>query len=83
MTRIAKLYTRAAANPAGLSFREFERLLAAFGFIHARTVGSYRNYVHATVAEILTILPAGKDAKAYQVRRLLDLVDRYALSIIG
>ena len=32
MTRIAKLYTRAVASPAGLSFQEFERLLTAFGF---------------------------------------------------
>lgn len=81
MTRIAKLYSRSLQNPRGLSFREFERLLSAFGFVHARTVGSHRHYTHPRVPEILTVLPGGKDAKAYQVRRLLEMVDQFGLSI--
>lgn len=82
MTRISKLYTSALANPRGLSFREFERLLEAFGFVHARTAGSHRHYAHPAVAELLTILPEGKGAKGYQVRRLLDIVDKYGLRFI-
>lgn len=77
MTRLAKLYARAVANPRGLSFREYEGLLIAFGFVHARTVGSHRHYVRP---DILTVLPSGKEAKAYQVRRLLELVDQFGLS---
>lgn len=79
MTRIAKLYTSALANPRGLTFREFERLLAALGFAHQRTVGSHRHYIHPRVPAILTILPEGKAAKGYQVRRLLDMVDEFGL----
>lgn len=83
MSRIAKLYASATANPRGLSFREFERLLAAFGFVCERVVGSHRHYVHARVPDILTVLPNGKEVKAYQVRRLLELVDQFGLSIEG
>lgn len=81
MTRIAKLYSRALSNPRGLSFREFERLLEAFGFVHRRTVGSHRHYVHPDVADILTVLPEGKDAKGYQVKRFLDMIEENSLSI--
>ena len=79
MTQIAKLYAYARANPRGLSFREFERLLAAFGFVLDRTVGSHRHYVHARVPDVLTVLPVGKAVKPYLVRLFLAMVDEYGL----
>ena len=40
MTRIAKLYAATVANPRySLSFRDFERLLTAFGFGLVRATG--------------------------------------------
>lgn len=81
MTKPSKLYASLLANPARLiSFRDFERLLIAFGFEHDRTVGSHRHYVHARVPHILTINP-GKDAKRYQVRRMLDIIEAFGLSM--
>ena len=82
MTRIGKLYAGVAVNPAAaISFREFERLLEAFGFRLDRVRGSHRHYVHSAVPFVLTVLPDGKDAHRYQVRRFLDMVDQYGLSI--
>lgn len=50
MTRTAKLYAAILANPdASHSFRDFERLLLAFGFEHKRTSGSHRIYTHSDV----------------------------------
>ena len=67
MTRVAKLYASVATNPrALLSYREFERLLTAFGFRLDRTRGSRRHYVHPDVPTILTVLPDGKGIKAYR-----------------
>lgn len=80
MTRIAKLYAGVSANPgAVISFREFERLLAAFGFALERTSGSHRQYVHYRVPRPLPIQPDGKDAKRYQVREFLDMIAEYGL----
>ena len=80
MTRIARLYAGVAANPrVSLSYREFERLLAAFGFRLDRIKGSHHHYVHPDVPTILTVLPDGKGVKAYQVRRFLDIVDEFGL----
>jgi predicted RNA binding protein YcfA (HicA-like mRNA interferase family) len=81
VTKPQKLYEslRAGSN-AVIKFRDFERLLVAFGFVHKRTVGSHRHYRHPQVPNILTINP-GKDAKRYQVRELLDIVQEHGLSL--
>lgn len=47
MTKPSKLYEQLLANSSKtISFRDFERLLRAFGFELDRTVGSHRQYVH-------------------------------------
>jgi predicted RNA binding protein YcfA (HicA-like mRNA interferase family) len=77
-----KLHQRLLSDPSGIiSFRDFERLLKAFGFRHERTTGSHRHYVHPLVSHVLSVQPDGKDAKRYQVRRLLGIVAEYDLSI--
>lgn len=79
MTQIAKLYARVLANPRGHSFREFERLLRAFGFVELRQRGSHRSYRHPASDELLVIQPRGPEAKAYQVRQFLDIVQLHGL----
>ncbi|HYJ29582.1 MAG TPA: type II toxin-antitoxin system HicA family toxin [Allosphingosinicella sp.] len=82
MVKSTKLYRQLLASSAQIiSFRDFERLLRAFGFEHERTTGSHHHYVHTSVPWVLTVQPDGKDAKRYQVRRLLDIVAEYGLSI--
>ena len=82
MTQIAKLYARLAANPRlAISFRDFERLLLAFGFEHVRTTGSHKQYVHPSIPRPLPVQPESKNAKAYQVRQFLELIANYGLYI--
>jgi predicted RNA binding protein YcfA (HicA-like mRNA interferase family) len=50
MTRPDKLYQQLLASTSrSISFRDFERLLRAFGFVLDRTVGSHRQYVHPDI----------------------------------
>lgn len=80
MTQLAKLYARLLANPRqAIAFRDFEKLLRAFGFELARTKGSHRQYVHPLVPRPLPVQPESKDAKPYQVREFLELVEQYSL----
>jgi predicted RNA binding protein YcfA (HicA-like mRNA interferase family) len=80
MTKPAKLYEQLLANPGAIvSFRDFERLLEAFGWVHKRTKGSHRHYLHPNVSSVLTINPDGKTAHRYQVRLLLEFVEEYGL----
>jgi predicted RNA binding protein YcfA (HicA-like mRNA interferase family) len=82
MTRIDKLYGKLLANPrSALSFREFEKLLRAFGFEHDRTKGSHQIWLHPQVTRILNVQVSGKHAKPYQVRELLELVEEHGLYI--
>jgi predicted RNA binding protein YcfA (HicA-like mRNA interferase family) len=80
MVKPNKLYKALLASRSRtVSFRDFERLLEAFGFELARTVGSHRQYVHPKVPRPFPVQPDGKDAKRYQVRELLELIETYGL----
>lgn len=82
MTRIDILYGKLSANPrAAISFRDFEKLLRAFGFEHVRTTGSHRQYIHPKLTRPLPVQPSGKDAKPYQLREFLELVEEHGLYI--
>ncbi|WP_151953332.1 type II toxin-antitoxin system HicA family toxin [Sphingomonas sp. EC-HK361] len=82
MTQIEKLYAALLSNRRStITFRDFERLLRAFGFEHARTSGSHRQYTHPNVPRPFPVQPTGKDAKPYQVRELFDMIDEYGLSM--
>ena len=82
MTKPSKLYEQLLINPGAIiSFRDFERLLEAFGWKHRRTKGSHRHYSHPSVLTILTINPDGQSAHRYQVRLLLELVEEYGLQL--
>lgn len=80
MVKPSKIHIALLENPKQIiSFRDFERLLLAFGFVHKRTRGSHKSYRHPRIAEVLTVQPDGKDAEPYQVRRFMDMVAEFGL----
>jgi predicted RNA binding protein YcfA (HicA-like mRNA interferase family) len=84
VTKPSKLYARLLANPAKpIAFRELEQVVAAFGFAHVRTTGSHRGWEHPSVPRLLVLQPRGKEAKPYQQRQFLDMVEQYRLEIDG
>ena len=77
-----------APEGAGLScqpsFRGSVRTRArAFGFHLSRVSGSHHIFVHPSVRELQNLQDVRGKAKAYQVRQLLQLVERYNLSLGG
>jgi hypothetical protein len=79
VSRPRKLLEKARQNPAGLRFEEADTLARRLGFRHRRTSGSHHIYARDGIPELVNLQDVGGKAKAYQVRQLLDLVDRYAL----
>ncbi len=80
MTRIDKLYANLLANPAqSVAFRDFVRIIEAFGFRPARAKGSHQSFVHPACPRLLVIQPKGKEAKRYQLREFLEMVEEYGL----
>lgn len=82
MVKDAAFYDNLVRSPRKvLRFRDFERLLLAFGFICVRQRGSHRAYKHPRVPDVLTIQPDGKDARPYQVRKFLDMKEQFHLEL--
>lgn len=75
-----RLFRRVASGAvANVGFSDFCRLVEAFGFRHVRTTGSHLLYTHPKLADSLSLQPRGGDAKPYQVRQFLRLVEDYNL----
>jgi predicted RNA binding protein YcfA (HicA-like mRNA interferase family) len=81
MARPAKILDRVMEGRGSISFRDLERLLLALGFMHDRTSGSHRIYIHPTVTRPLSVQPQGKDAKPYQVRQLRVMIEEFNLKL--
>ena len=79
--RPAKLYQLARNSPSGLRFSDLCRLAEAFGFVLQRQKGSHRIYVHDGLRQIMNFQEDRGSAKAYQVRQLLDCIDRNGLTL--
>ena len=64
-----------------VSFGDFCRLLEALGFSNVRTSGSHHIYGHEAIPELVNVQDFGGEAKPYQIRQVLRLVERYNLRL--
>lgn len=76
-----KLLQRALRSPNNFRFTEACSLAEAFGFRRSRVSGSHHIFVHPTIPELLNLQEVHGQAKAYQIRQLLRLVERHNLQI--
>ncbi|MGC9998113.1 MAG: type II toxin-antitoxin system HicA family toxin [Terriglobia bacterium] len=78
-----KLLKKALLSPANLRFEEACALARVFGFHLSRVRGSHHIYVHPNVRELVNLQEVKGNAKPYQVKQLLALVEGYNLSLGG
>ena len=64
---------------ANVAFGDFLRLVNEFGFRLERTTGSHRTLRHRAYPIRLNLQPVGGEAKPYQIRQFLRLVELYGL----
>jgi predicted RNA binding protein YcfA (HicA-like mRNA interferase family) len=76
-----KLLAKALAGSKNILFTDAIALAKAFGYRLARTKGSHHILVHPKIKELINLQEVGGKAKPYQVRQLLDIVERYNLSL--
>jgi predicted RNA binding protein YcfA (HicA-like mRNA interferase family) len=69
----------ARGEVANVAFADLCRVVEAFGFELRRTRGSHHVFAHPEVRELLNLQEVGGQAKPYQIRQFLRLVERYAL----
>jgi len=78
----AELLARIArGSRTNVRFADMRRLVAAFGFEPRRVTGSHHLYSRPGVPEIVNLQDVGGQAKPYQVRQFLLLVERYDLRL--
>ena len=81
MNRRRLLRKVARGSLANVAFRDIVDLIEGFGFRLARVSGSHHMFVHSDIPELLNIQDARGQAKPYQTRQLLRLVERYNLKL--
>ena len=80
MVKIRKLLLRFnSGNLQNTKFSEVKLLLETYGFKLARVSGSHHIYVHDDVAEIINVQKVGNEAKPYQIRQILQVIEKYNL----
>ncbi|MBI5013878.1 MAG: type II toxin-antitoxin system HicA family toxin [Deltaproteobacteria bacterium] len=79
--RCRELLAKARQHPSGLRFAELCRLCECIGMACVRSRGSHRIYRRESAPVFSLSAQEGKngEAKPYQVRELLELVDLHGL----
>lgn len=77
----ALLERLARGELANVNFDDAQRLVEALGFSLDRVHGSHHIYRHPGIRERINLQPRGGNAKPYQLRQLLHLIERNALQL--
>lgn len=64
-----------------IRFDDLTALVRAFGFRLSRTSGSHHIFTHPGVPELVNLQEVRGQAKPYQVRQFMKLVERYNLQL--
>lgn len=76
-----KLLRNVLSSPRNVRFSDMQTLVQAFGFYLSRTRGSHHIFTHPDIPELVNLQNVKGQAKPYQVRQLLKLVERYNLEL--
>lgn len=76
-----KILQRVIASPHNVRFADLAKLFEAFGFKLLRVSASHHIFGRAGIPEQLNIQNVRGQAKAYQVRQFLKLIERYNLRL--
>jgi predicted RNA binding protein YcfA (HicA-like mRNA interferase family) len=77
-----KTLQKVLAGSKNIRFDEMLRLAAAFGFQVARISGSHHILSRPGIPELLNLQNVHGQAKPYQIRQFLKLVETYNLTMI-
>lgn len=67
---------------SNVRFGDFVRLVERCGFHRQRVSGSHHAYVHPAARVLLSIQPERGEAKPYQIRQFLLMLDKYEIQLV-
>ena len=76
-----KLLDKLLSGSRNIRFEEATRAAECFGFQLVRVNGSHHIFQHSEITELVNLQNVKGQAKPYQVRQLLKLVEKYDLQM--
>ena len=77
-----RLFQRLAQGALrNVAFHDMVKLAEGFGFRLVRVTGSHHIFAHPGIPEQVNLQDVGGQAKPYQIRQFLRLVERYGLRL--
>jgi predicted RNA binding protein YcfA (HicA-like mRNA interferase family) len=64
-----------------IRFEDMTALVRAFGFRLDRVSGSHHIFTHVKIPELINLQKVGGQAKPYQIRQFMKLVEKYDLRL--
>ncbi len=77
----ALLQRLSGGSVQNVAFRDLCSLLEATGFRLTRVSGSHHVFIHPEIADLINLQDVKGEAKPYQIRQFLRLVERYNLKV--
>jgi len=75
------LLLKIISNPNNVKFSDFISIIESFGFVLKRTKGSHFIYFNNEIMEMINIQNFKGEAKPYQIKQFLYLVEKYNLKL--
>jgi predicted RNA binding protein YcfA (HicA-like mRNA interferase family) len=76
-----KLLRKVLSGSKNIRFTDMIKLAEGFGFVRARIEGSHHIMVHPDVPRPLNMQEVGGQAKPYQIRQFLKVIEQYNLAL--
>lgn len=76
-----KLLQKLLVNQKNVKFADAVACAKAFGFRFDRVSGSHHIFVHDNIRELVNLQNVKGKSKPYQIKQLLQLVEKYNLQI--
>jgi len=76
-----KILRKLLTGSKNIRFSEAKTIIEAFGFTLDRISGSHHIFVHRDIPELLNLQNVKGQAKPYQIKQLLKLVEKYNLKL--
>lgn len=78
-----KLLEKILAGSRNVAFHDFCQLVEAYGFRRSRVKGSHHIFARSDISELVNLQCVNGQAKPYQIRQFLKLVEEYNLKMEG
>jgi predicted RNA binding protein YcfA (HicA-like mRNA interferase family) len=83
MNRRKLLKKLAQGDLRNVAFTDMVALVGGFGFTLKRTSGSHHIFAHPDIPELLNLQEVAREAKPYQIRQFLRLIEKYNIRLVN